>query len=90
MAHSLSAIKRIRQNERRRLVNKSRSSATRTHVKKFLAAVAQGPRDEAEKQYRLAVSAVDKAVKAGLYHSNKAARMKSKLAKRLASVGEQA
>lgn len=88
MAHSLSAIKRIRTNERRRFVNKSRMSATRTQIKAFLSAIAAGGREEAEKQHRLAVSAIDKAVKAGLYHANKAGRMKSKLAARLAAAGK--
>ena len=88
MAHSPSAIKRIRTNEKRRLVNKSRMSATKTQIKAFLKAAEAGVRDEADKQHALAVSAIDKAVKAGLYHPNKAARMKSKLAARLATVGK--
>ncbi len=90
MAHSNSAIKRIRQNERKRLVNKARSSATKTQIKKFLTVAAEGDLGKAEAEYRLAVSAIDKATGAGLYHSNKAARMKSKLAARLASVGASA
>ncbi len=87
MAHSKSAIKRIRQNERKRLTNKARSSATKTQIKKFLTAVAEGEHGKAEAEYRLAVSAIDKAIRAGLYHGNKAARMKSRLAARLAGVG---
>ena len=88
MAHSPSAIKRIRTNEKRRLINKSRMSATRTQIKAFLKAAEAGVREEADKQHALAVSAIDKSVKAGLYHPNKAARMKSKLAARMATVGK--
>ena len=86
MPHTKSAVKRVRQNERRRLRHKARRSATRTQIKKFLAAAEAGGRELAEKEFRLAVSAVDKAAKAGIFHRNKAARLKAKLAARLSRV----
>ena len=83
MPHTKSADKRVRQNEKRRLRNKAQRSATRTQVKKFIAAAEAGGRELAEKEFHLAVSAVDKATKAGIFHGNKAARLKAGLAARL-------
>ncbi|MCK5270247.1 MAG: 30S ribosomal protein S20, partial [Sedimentisphaerales bacterium] len=36
MANSLSSKKRIRQNEKRRMRNRSRTSAARTQIKKYM------------------------------------------------------
>jgi len=80
MPHSKSAEKRERQNERRRLRNKARYSATKTQIKKFLSAAETGSGEQVQKEYRLAVSAVDKAAKAGIFHKNRAGHMKSGLA----------
>jgi len=77
MAHSRSAEKRVRQNKRNRIRNKSVRSALKTQIKKFHAA--EAPARDAE--YRRAVSAVDKAAKRGIIHPNKAAREKSRLSR---------
>jgi small subunit ribosomal protein S20 len=85
MANIKSQIKRNRQNERRRLRNKSGRSALRTRVKRFEQALAEGERDAAESGYRVAARALDKAASAGIVHRNKAARKKSRLARKLNS-----
>jgi small subunit ribosomal protein S20 len=81
MAHSRTAKKAIRQNERRRLHNKAALSAMRTQVKKVRTAVAAGDTAAAVAELPLAQKLLDKAAKANRVHANQAARVKSKLAK---------
>lgn len=80
MAHSKQALKRIRQNEKARLRNKSVRTGVKNAVKKALRAAGkeEAPlaRVQAEKQ-------IDKAAKKGVIHKNTAARRKSRLAKAL-------
>ena len=81
MAHSVSARKRIRQNEARRIDNKTKKSAFRTEIKKVLELAAAGKADAAEKQLPLAMKQIDKAAKTRAIHRNAAARYKSRLAR---------
>ena len=74
-----SSYKRLRQNHKARLRNKSARSALRTVLKK--AANTTG-REEAESLMPQAVSVIDKSVKKGILHRNTAARYKSDLARR--------
>ncbi len=79
MANTKSAIKRIRQNERRRLRNRAVRSKVRTALK--IARAVEG----AEKRPVIeeAIRSLDKAVSKGVIHRNTAARKKSTLARRL-------
>lgn len=86
MAHSKSAEKRVRQNEKCRIHNKSVRSGVKTQVKKFAAAVSAGDEETANAEYKRAVSAVDRATKHGIYHPNNAARQKSRLSKMLSTL----
>ncbi len=79
MANSPQARKRARQADKRRVHNQSRRSMMRTSLKKAIAAIESGNREEAEAQYKNAASALDVAAKNGLIHRNKAARHKSRL-----------
>lgn len=85
MANIKSQIKRNRQNERRRVRNKSVRSTLRTRVKTFTAAAEAGDGAAAEAAYRDAARALDKAAAGGVIHRNKAANKKSRLAARLRS-----
>lgn len=81
MANIKSQIKRNRQNEKRRMRNKSVNSALKTSVKKVdAAAVAGEPTDDLLKA---AQSQIDTAVSKGVLHKKTAARKKSRLAKRI-------
>ncbi|MDI3270511.1 MAG: 30S ribosomal protein S20 [Bacillota bacterium] len=80
MAHSPSAHKRIRQNDKRRLMNKARKSEMRTRSRRVLRSMASGTLDE--EALRLAIKAIDKAAQKGAIHKNQAARRKSRLMKR--------
>lgn len=79
MANLKSAIKRIRQNEKRRLHNRFYRGRARTYVKKALEAIESGSQEEAGEAVQEAVSALDKAASKGIIHKNNAARRKSRL-----------
>jgi len=86
VAHSLSAKKRIRQNETRRLRNQARRSELKTETKKFLALVRDREVDGARAQLKRVYKKLDQVSAKGTIHANTAARRKSRLAKRLAAL----
>jgi ribosomal protein S20 len=77
-----SQIKRVRTNKKSTLANNAQTSAMRTAIKKFDAAVAEGA-ENAEELLRAAHKAIDGAASKGLIHKNKASRDKSRLAAKL-------
>lgn len=79
MANSASARKRARQAETSRKSNASRRSMMRTYMKKILAAIEAGDKEQATAAYNLAAPIIDRSVTRGLIHKNKAARHKSRL-----------
>lgn len=86
MPNHKSAEKRMRQNEKRRLINRSNRGSFRTQVKKLRAALAVSAKGgETDLQALLAetVSKIDKAVQKGIIHRNAAARYKSRLTTRV-------
>ena len=86
MAHSLSAKKRIKQNAKRKLINRTRKSQVKTQIKRFEAAVADGDAKAAKEQYQLVVKKLDKTAATSTMHKKTAARKKSRLAKKLNSL----
>ena len=86
MAWRLSAKKDIRRRKSRTLHNKSAKSATRTQVKKVMEAVSSGDYGSALKDLSLAYKKLDKAAKIRAFHPNKSARLKSRLAKKVAAL----
>ena len=86
MANIKSAKKRVLVSEKKTLENKAIKSALKTQIKKFLAAVAEGNKEQANALYPETVSAIDSAVSKGILHKNNAANKKAKLAKKLASL----
>ena len=82
MANTSSALKRMRQNERRRLRNRTVRSKVRTAVKSARTALGSGGSD-VRTAVTDAIRALDKAVSKGVIHRNTAARKKSALARRL-------
>jgi small subunit ribosomal protein S20 len=85
MANIKSQIKRNRQNEGRRVKNKSVRSALKTRVKRFEDAVDSGDSAAAAEEYRTTAQALDKAASKGIIHKNKASNKKARLARRLQS-----
>ena len=84
MANIKSQIKRNRQNETRRVRNKASRSELATSRKAAEAAIGTDQQDEA---VDAAVKLIDKAASKGIIHKNKAARDKSRLAKRVERAG---
>ena len=82
MANIKSQIKRNRQNEKRRLRNKSVRAEMRTRTKSAVTAAEVGAEDSAE-TLRLAVKRIDKAAAQGVIHKNTAANHKSRLMRRV-------
>ncbi len=83
MAHSKSAKKRLQQNLKRNLHNRSIKAGLKTQRKKFLAALATGDREAATTQFREAVKLHKKAAAKGVIHANAASRTESRLAQKL-------
>jgi small subunit ribosomal protein S20 len=85
VANIQSQIKRNRQNEKRRLRNKSVRAEMRTRAKSAVAAAEAGADDSAE-ALRLAVKRIDKAAAHGIIHKNTAANHKSRLVRRINAI----
>jgi len=83
MANTRSAIKRIRQNQKRRDHNRVYRNRARTFVKKARVAQHGTSIDAAIEATRLAIQDLDKAASRGVIHANNAARRKSRLMKQL-------
>ena len=83
MANSAQATKRARQIKRRTLLNTSQRSAVRTAIKKTLSAIKKDGVEAATQAFKITKSMLDKAVTHGVYHKNKAARLKSRLNKKI-------
>ena len=86
MPNIKSAKKKVLVIEKKTMQNKAIKSALKTQVKKFLAAVSEGNKEEATKLYPETVSAIDGAATKGVIHKNNANNKKAKLAKKLASL----
>jgi len=74
-----SVLKNVRQNAKRRAVNRARKSRLKTEIAKFTAAA---KKDKA-KLYPTVQAVIDKTVREGVIHRNKASRLKSKLASQI-------
>ena len=91
MPNSKSAKKRVRQDAKKRLLNRTKSSAVRTAMRRVQeAASAAGAGEEgADKALEAAVShaykRIDKAAKANILHANTAARRKALVARQAAA-----
>jgi small subunit ribosomal protein S20 len=83
MAHHKSAIKRIRQNEVRRLRNRYQFKTVRNAIRKFKAIK---DKEEAQKELERLSSMIDKLAKRGVIHQNNAAHKKAGLAKHIAHI----
>ncbi|MDK7374315.1 30S ribosomal protein S20 [Weeksella virosa] len=84
MANHKSALKRVRQNAVKRDRNRYYHKSTRTAIKKL-----RGEEDKAaaEAAFPKVTSMIDKLAKRNIIHKNKAANLKSKLAKHINGLG---
>ncbi len=81
MANHKSALKRIRQNEKRRLHNRYYAKTMRNYLRKFRATT---DKEEAQQMFPTLQKMLDKLAKRNIIHWKKAANLKSGAAKLLA------
>lgn len=86
MAHSKQALKRVRQSERNRLLNKAKMTRLKSAVKKIMAAVESGNKTEAMKLLDAVCATIDKAAKADVIHKNTASRKKSQITRAIGAM----
>lgn len=87
MKRSKSVLKRIRQNERRRVHNRANASKYKTMMKKLEAAIEKSESDTARSLLPTVVAALDKAASKNALSMNSASRKKSSLARRVNALG---
>ncbi|HEY0315761.1 MAG TPA: 30S ribosomal protein S20 [Sphingomonas sp.] len=87
MANTPQAKKRIRRNERRKVINGNRVSRIRTFVKKVEAAIASGDKSAAAEALKAAQPEMARGVSKGVLHKNTVARKYSRLTKAVAALG---
>jgi len=79
MANHKSAIKRNRQSQRRRAVNRSNTQRLRTQLKKMKSAIGANSKEDVQKLLGPTLSLLDKSIQKGVLHKNAASRQKSRL-----------
>jgi len=83
MANTRSALKRMRQSEKRREQNAAVRSTARSAVRATRAVIGAGGVEDARATLARTIRLLDKAVTKGVLHKNAAARRKSRLARQL-------
>jgi len=86
MATHKSAIKRNRQNEVRKLRNRSIKSYLRSRIKRVLDALSASNPEAARETLRQAIPVIDKAASQGVIHFSNASRKISRLTRRVNSL----
>ena len=88
MAKTSSAKKANRGGAKRRVFNMRRKKTLHDSIKATAKAVLSGKLADATKSLPMLQQAIDKAAKTGVITKNAAARMKSRMAKRVSKVGK--
>ena len=88
MPNHKSSEKRVRQSEKRRVINRSHRTKVRTYIKKLRTALESGKSDEIQTVLPEAISVIDKSVQKGVMHKNAAARYKSRLTAQANQIGK--
>ena len=86
MPHTKSAWKRLRQNEKRRARNKATVKGLKKQQRAVTDALTTSDPAKAATEIVTATKKLDKAAARGYIHKNKAARLKSRMAKKLAAL----
>ncbi|CAD75133.1 30S ribosomal protein S20 [Rhodopirellula baltica] len=79
MPNTSSASKRLRQNEKRRLLNRATRSNMRSTIRRVREAVENNDLETAKNEFKVAQKKLDRAAANNLIHKNAAARTKSRL-----------
>lgn len=86
MANMKQQIKRYKNDNEKRAKNTAYKSSLKTAIKKVIAAVEAGNKEEATVAYNTVASKLDASVTKGIHHKNYASRQKSRLAKLVNSI----
>lgn len=86
MANTAQAKKRAKQSEKHRQHNTGLRSMVRTYLKKVIAAIEGGNKEQAREAFTAAQPVIDRMADKGIIHKNKAARHKSRLSKRISTM----
>ena len=81
-----SAQKALRQSIRRRIQNLNHKEAYKAAIRTYKNCIAEKKFDDAKNGIRTIAQALDKAVKTGVIHKNKASRLKSQFAKQITKI----
>jgi small subunit ribosomal protein S20 len=79
MASHDSAIKKHRQDEKKKMVNRINRSKMKNKIKALKRKVAAGQKDEAAKLLPEAIAIIDMTIRKGTIHKNTGSRYKSRL-----------
>lgn len=83
MANHASALKRDRQNKKRRMRNQIIKSMVKTSTKKLLTAIEEKKIEDAQTLLKNAIKMISKASSKGVFHKRKASRKISRLTKKV-------
>ena len=86
MATHQSAIKRIRQNEKRRVANQHKRTTMTTAIKAVRKAIEKGTKKEAELALKRAIPLINKAGQKMLVHPKNASRKIARLSQHISSL----
>ena len=89
MAHSLSSKKRIRQNLRRRALNRARKRSVHLKIRAFDDALTAQDEPKAAETLKVAIKQIDQIAAKGTLHRNTAGRRKAKLQRRYNALAAQ-
>ncbi len=90
MANNPSALKRVKQSEKRRIRNKSSRSEINTIIKKAFTLLEEKNTDEAKATFKTAIAKLDSAVNKGVLNRNTVSRKISRLTKKFSEASAQA
>lgn len=83
MANHVSALKRYRQSQKRKLINQMNRHRLKTQLKKLRAAMTAGKAADVKAILPETFGVIDRSVQKGVIKKNTARRYKSRLAKRI-------
>ena len=86
MANHFSALKRVRQTEKRTARNRATASRLRTALRSLRESIASGNKEQAQTALRGTIAVIDSSVNKGVLHKNTAGRYKSRLSTRVAAI----
>jgi len=79
MANHESAVKKHRQDEKKRMVNRSNRSKMKNKIKTLKKKISTGAKDDAAKMLPETLAIIDKTIRKGTIHKNTGSRYKSRL-----------